>query len=93
MTAVAPVVDIGMDRYFYSMTNATGEPCDIRDLLTSSLRWIKPVGSPRWISTCFGDRCELSLNDFPDEAMYTLSWRDEKIDFDDTPSLWIIPRA
>ena len=75
------------------MNNRVSGHPSIHDLLYSSINWIKPVGSPRWVSTCFGDRCELSLNDFPDEPMYTLKWRGEQIDFDDTPKLWIIPRS
>lgn len=70
-----------------------GEPRNIRNLLVRNIRWIKPVGSPRWISTFAGDRCELSLNDFPEEAMFTLYWRGEQVDFDDTPQSGVVPRA
>ncbi|WP_340316326.1 hypothetical protein [Rhizorhabdus argentea] len=74
------------------MSNFQSGHHGIRALLHSNVRWIKSVGSPRWIATYFGDRFELSMNDFPDERLYTLRWRGEQLDLDDAPPLWTIPR-
>jgi hypothetical protein len=70
--------------------NDTGS---INALLDARIAWIKEVGSPRWHAMYAGDRCELTMNDFPQEALYTLKWRGERVDLDDSPSNWSIPRS
>ena len=34
--------------------------------------------------------CNLTMNDFPDEPMWTLKFYDESIDFDNNPKNWEI---
>jgi hypothetical protein len=65
----------------------------INALLGARIAWIKEVGSPRWHATHAGEKCELTMNNFPQEALYTLKWRGESVDLDDSPSNWSIPRS
>jgi hypothetical protein len=53
---------------------------------------VKEAGAPQWHGIHDGEKCELKMNDFPDEPLYTLVWRGERIDFDDAPSSWVLPR-
>jgi hypothetical protein len=62
-------------------------------LLRTRIDWIKETGQPRWRAMHRGEKCELTMNDFPDEPLYTLKWRSERIDFDESPSGWSIPRS
>jgi len=64
----------------------------IGDLINGHIAWIKEAGVPRWRAMHRGEKCELTMNNFPEEALYTLKWRGESIDFDDSPSSWSIPR-
>ena len=64
----------------------------IDELLNAHITWIKEVGSPRWQATHRGEKCELTMNNFPEEPLYTLKWRGESIDFDNSPLGWSIPR-
>jgi hypothetical protein len=36
------------------------------------------------------DECYLRMNDFPDEPLWTLFYKGESIDFNDTPFVWKI---
>ena len=63
----------------------------IEKLLTAKIAWER-TGS-EWTSIFFGYDCRLQLNDFPDEPMFTLTWRGDCIDFDDRPSCWMLPLA
>ena len=65
----------------------------IEDLLDAKIAWIKEVGLPRWRAFCAGEKCELTMNNFPEEALYTLKWRESSLDIDDSPTSWSIPRA
>ena len=38
-----------------------------------------------------GERCELRMNDFPEEPLYTLTFRGQSMDFDDRPQIWTLP--
>ena len=64
----------------------------INGLLSVQIAWIKEGGYPRWRAMHSGERCELTMNNFPEEALYTLKWRGESMDFNDTPPSWSIPR-
>ena len=64
----------------------------IRNLLSEEIAWVKETGHPRWLGYFDGDKCELRLGDFPAESLYTLLWRGESFDFDDSPPCWTIPR-
>ena len=55
----------------------------IRDLLSVRISWIKETGRPRWRASYDSDVCELTMNDFPDEPLYTLTWRGQVIDLND----------
>lgn len=38
-----------------------------------------------------GELCQLRMNDFPQEPLYTVTWKDFSVDLDDRPNGWIIP--
>jgi len=67
-------------------------PQRVADLLQIQIDWIKRSGEPEWYAFLSGEMCELILNDFPNEPLYTLKWRDESVDLDDAPACWVIPR-
>jgi hypothetical protein len=67
-------------------------PKFITDLLSSEITWVKEAGFPRWFGRYNEEKCELNMNDFPTEPLYTVTWRGESLDFDDAPSKWSIPR-
>jgi hypothetical protein len=64
----------------------------IRSLLNTEIAWVKEIGRPRWLGLLDGEKCELTMGNFPAEALYTLVWRGERIEFDDTPPKWTLPR-
>jgi hypothetical protein len=64
----------------------------IGGLLNAHIAWIKEAGFPRWRAKYRGEKCELRMNNFPEEQLYTLKWRGESIDFDDLPPSWSVPR-
>jgi hypothetical protein len=63
----------------------------IRDLLDTKIFWIKESGRPNWWANALGKRCELRMNDFPEEPLYTVKWGDESLDIDESPPNWSIP--
>ena len=69
------------------------EPSNIRDLLAMPIDWQKCSDRPVWLCMIGEEECSLVMNDFPDEPLYTLRWRNQVWDFDDAPSCWVIPRA
>lgn len=62
----------------------------IEKLLTARLVWEKHVGQPEWTTMFLGEECRLVMNDFPEEPLYTLAWRGQSMDFDDTPGDWTL---
>lgn len=64
----------------------------IRSLLDIEIAWVKETGKPRWLGHFNSEKCELTMGNFPEEALYTLVWRGGSIEFDDTPSKWTLPR-
>jgi hypothetical protein len=64
----------------------------IEKLVTLEIAWVKDAGSPHWLAHCDGEKCSLQMNDFPAEPLYTLTWKGESYDFDNTPEKWVIPR-
>ncbi len=64
----------------------------IQSLLNTEIAWVKETGRPRWLSHFDGEKCELIMGNYPAEALYTLVWRGESIEFDDTPPRWTLPR-
>lgn len=65
----------------------------IRDILNERIQWRKQNDTTRWTDTVGGEPCELTMNDFPDEPLYTVTWRNETLDIDDAPECWLIPRS
>lgn len=54
--------------------------------------WKKNGNSNIYLYSLVGDeRVELTINDFPDEPMYTLKIGDNTISFDDSPKNWTLP--
>ena len=64
---------------------------NIQTLLKEKLVWIKVPNQPKWRGEFQGNVCELMLGDFPDEPLYTLVALGQSLEFDDTPSGWVIP--
>jgi hypothetical protein len=64
----------------------------INDLLGVVIVWAKHPATPTWLATVDGEVCTLTMNDFPDEPLYTLKWRNGSIDLDGAPASWSIPR-
>ena len=63
----------------------------LEKLLTARLVWEERVGQPEWTTMFLGEECHLVMNDFPDEPLYTLTWRGQSMNFDDTPTAWTLP--
>jgi hypothetical protein len=63
----------------------------IRDLMVVPIMWSKTPGQPRWSALVWDEACELTMNDFPDEPLYTVEWRGQTLDIDEAPSSWSIP--
>ena len=64
----------------------------INRLIWSPLKWSPLLSSDRDFMTdkYLNDVCYLRMNDFPDEPLWTLFYKGDSIDFDDTPSVWSI---
>ncbi|MDB6053215.1 MAG: hypothetical protein JWN25_738 [Verrucomicrobiales bacterium] len=63
----------------------------IQDLLTERIMWLKTPERPQWSAKVCDELCELTMNDFPEEPLYTVRWRGQSMDIDDAPSSWVIP--
>lgn len=64
---------------------------EIRDLLAIPIAWSKAPGQASCSAVLDNESCRLTLNDFPDEPLYTVHWRGQKLDLDDAPEAWTIP--
>jgi len=62
----------------------------ISQLLSVNISWRRVEGA-LWEATVENEECFLAMNDFPDEPLYTLKWRDQYQDLDDAPKCWSIP--
>jgi hypothetical protein len=64
----------------------------INRLIWTPLSWQPLLNSDRDFSNDKypSDVCYLRMNDFPDEPLWTLFYKGDSIDFDDTPSVWKI---
>jgi hypothetical protein len=50
-----------------------------------------PDSNRDFVSTLFPKEvCYLRINDFPDEPLWTLHYKDDSINLEDTPMLWRI---
>jgi hypothetical protein len=61
----------------------------VRDLLTLKVAWQR-VSPGHWLATVGGEECSLTMNDFPDERLYTVRAFGETLDIDDAPDSWTI---
>jgi hypothetical protein len=61
-------------------------------IFTEKLHWTPDVNTERFFRANEYDYtdCKLRMNDFPDEHMWTLFYKGDSIDFDDTPKSWNI---
>lgn len=59
------------------------------ELLRASLVW-KKTGPGHWEAALNGKRCTLTMNDFPEEPLYTVVFDGEPMDIDDAPPSWHI---
>ena len=65
---------------------------EIEQLLERRILWEESKESGvLFIAEIDGEHCTLRMNDFPDEVLYTLSYKGKDISFDDAPRLWVIP--
>ena len=64
----------------------------IEDLLNQKLSWKPIVDSKRdFYNPDFStDECYLRMNNFPDEPLWTLFYKGDSLDFDNTPVNWDI---
>lgn len=56
-------------------------------MLSRPISWLKREGEPKWFARVDGVECHLRMNDFPEERLYTLEYRGEALDLDDTGDL------
>ena len=63
----------------------------ITDLFKIRIFWEKQFGHPVWTTMIDDTKCLLKMNNFPEEPMYSILWKDQQLDFDDAPYLWVIP--
>lgn len=60
------------------------------DLLTREIRWRRGAESGVWIASVEGDACLLTMNDFPDEPLFTVRWQLVDKNIDDLPPAWTL---
>lgn len=66
----------------------------IEDLLTREILWKEETpGGTQFYAYVEGHLCQLTMNDYPDEPLYTLKWDDHELDLDDKPCCWQLPPA
>jgi hypothetical protein len=65
---------------------------DISSLFKKRINWrVMQTGKAEWYADIDGERGELRMNNFPDEPLYTLTYKGNTVDFDDKPMIWIVP--
>ncbi len=65
----------------------------IEQLLTTAISWNgEMAGGVEFFAYVDGDLCQLTMNDFPEEPLYTLRWHDEALNIDDAPEGWVFKR-
>ena len=60
-------------------------------LREAELVWTQEAEGPVWSVVFEGEHASLRMNDFPEEPLYTLTFRGKSIDFNDSPKGWTIP--
>jgi hypothetical protein len=61
----------------------------LRELLGIQINW-KKIAPGKWSSFAKGRPCNLVMNDFPEEPLYTVSIDGLSLDIDEPPSCWRI---
>ncbi len=65
---------------------------DLKELFNVEIIWKEVTpGGVEFIAEINGEKYELRMNDFPDEPLYTISYKGMELDFDDAPKIWKIP--
>jgi hypothetical protein len=65
----------------------------IYDLLKTQIAWINVPDGPGWHANVDGEECFLTMNNFPDEPLYTVIWRTLRLNIEDAPANWSIPMS
>lgn len=70
-----------------------GEMKSVQDFLqalqNTELKWIATLSDPTFFDTVFeGEHVQIRMNDFPDEPIYTVFFRGEEIDMEESPRKW-----
>jgi hypothetical protein len=60
-----------------------------KELLLLPIRW-KKVAVGRWEAQVDQHACVLTMNDFPDEPLFTVAIDGQHLDIDDPPKTWTI---
>lgn len=63
----------------------------VASLMGTEINWLKQKNEPVWSAIIDHEKCTLTMNDFPDEPLYTFRFKDVSIDLDDAPLCWNIP--
>lgn len=64
-------------------------PRSILNLPSLALEW-RRVAPGSWLTSFAGEDCSLTMNDFPDEPLYTVRAFGESVDLDDPPIAWTL---
>lgn len=64
----------------------------IDEILTQKFNWKPNLESERtFVSDSYDEKeCFLRMNNFPEDPLWTLFYKGESVDFDDTPEQWNI---
>lgn len=61
----------------------------LQSLQNTELTWIGSRHDPTFYDAVFeGEHVQLRINDFPDEPPYTVFFRDQAIDIEESPRNW-----
>ncbi|WP_423223228.1 hypothetical protein [Candidatus Amarolinea aalborgensis] len=53
---------------------------------------VEPEGEgPEYYAYIDGAKCEIRMNDFPDESLFTLRFQGQSLNIDNRPSTWVFP--
>ena len=64
---------------------------NVEELLNKKIIWIQNFDEPSIFESNYNGRCcILRMNNFPEEPMYTLFWKEESLDMDDAPKCWTL---
>ena len=64
----------------------------LEKLLEMKIVWREVIpGGVEFIAEVNGEKCHLKMNDFPDQPLYTLTYKGRQVSFDDAPKIWQFP--